>query len=109
MTKSSYFRALQYHKWMGLLVVWYESTNMWEQMSEIKDSYPSEVAKYANGNRIIDSHAFVWWAPFILKKLKIILSQLKEKHWKWNHKFRVEVTKYIAQARALDAKNGNTL
>ena len=68
-----------------------------------------EVAEYAKGNGIIDEPAFSWWAPRYLKEKRRILKKVKSRYWKRTHKYGVEVPKTVAEAYALDRKNGNNL
>ena len=74
-----------------LLVEWFDGTITWEKLSNLKDSYPVQVAEYASGNRIIDESAFSWWARSIIKKIRDILSKVKTKYWSSTHKYRIRV------------------
>ena len=53
--------------------------------------------------------AFAWWAPRYLKEKRRILKKVKSRYWKRTHKYGVEVPKTVAEAYALDRKNGNNL
>ena len=81
----------------------------WDKLSDLKDSYPVQVAEFASGNSIIDEPAFVQWAHYILNKRRAILSKVKTKYWSRIHKYGARVPKSIAEARRLDKENGNTL
>ena len=70
----------------------------WKKLSELKDSYPVQVTEYASGNGIIDGPAFAWWAGYILKKRRTILSKAKTKYWSRTHKYGVRLPKFIAEA-----------
>ena len=49
-----------------LLVSWKDGTSSWVKLSDLKESFPVEVAQYARDKGILDEQAFVWWAPFTL-------------------------------------------
>ena len=55
--------------------------------------------------------AFNWWLRAVLKKRLRIISIVKRRNSRYlnkTHKFREEVPESVAQAYALDEKNGNT-
>ena len=55
------------HGWF-LCVHWKDGTTSWEKLKDLKESYPVQVAEYADANRILDEPAFLWWAPKTLKR-----------------------------------------
>ena len=79
------------------------------KLSDLKYSYPIQVAEYVRGNGIIGEPYFTWWARYVLKKRRAIISKVKTKYWSRTHKYVVRVPKFIAEARTLDKKNGKTL
>ena len=55
---------------------------------------------------------FDWWVKAVLKKILRIISLVKKRNSLYHKKtytFRIEVPKSVAQAYALDNKNGNIL
>ena len=40
------------------LVEWVDGSMTWERLADLKESFPSQVAEYANGNEIIGEPAF---------------------------------------------------
>ena len=96
-------------KGWSFLIEWKDGHQSWEKLSDLKESLPVEVAEYAKGNGIIDEPAFAWWAPRYLKEKRRILKKVKSRYWKRTHKYGVEVPKSVAEAYALDRKNGNNL
>ena len=67
----------------------------------MKESYPIEVAKYANVQGITDEPAFTWWVYHIVATLN--------KHYhKQTPKFGFNTHKTIKQALEIDQENGNT-
>ena len=49
---------------------WKDGTTLWEQMVDIKQSYPLELAEYAIAQWINETPAFAWWVPYVLRKRK---------------------------------------
>ena len=92
-----------------LLCEWVDGTQSWEKLSNLKESYPLEIADYARGNDISDEPAFAWWVGQFLKEKRRILCKVKKRYWKRTHKFGVELPKDVDEAYGLDKKNGNRL
>ena len=86
-----------------------DRTMMWEKLSNLKESYPIQVAKYARVNGIINEPTFAWWARYILKERRAIILKVKTKYWSRTHKYGVRVPKSIAEARRLDKENRNMI
>ena len=92
-----------------LCVRWRNGSTSWEKLSELKESYPVQVAEYAASQGIEDEPAFAWWVPYVFKKRERILSAIKSRYHKRTHKLGFELPKDVEQAIAIDKKNGNTL
>ena len=74
----------------------------------MKQSYPVEVATYATNNKIHEEPAVSWWVPYTLSKQKRILSKLRSKYWKREHKYGIAIPKSVDEAYQLDEENKNT-
>ena len=80
-----------------------------KSLKDLKDSYPVQLAKYAIASGIADEPAFVWWAPFTMKKRDRIIKKVKSKYWSRIHKYGLRIPKSIKEAMEIDKENGNTL
>jgi hypothetical protein len=78
-------------------------------MADLKESNPVEVAKYAAAKSLLDTPAFVWWAPHVLKKRIRIISSVTRRYHKRTHKFGIEVPKIWDDCVRLDKENDNNL
>ncbi len=61
---------------------------------------------------IDDEPAFNWWVHHVLHKRKHIITLVKKRSTRFlkkTHKFGIEVPRSVAEAYALNKKNGNTL
>ena len=92
-----------------LLICWKDGGTDWVALTDIKESYPVQVAEYAISARISEEPAFAWWASSVLKKRNRIITKTKSKYWLRTHKFGIEIPKSVIQARQIDTKCGNTL
>ena len=67
---------------------------------------------YALDQEIDHEPAFNWWVNEVLKKRFRIIPLIKKRNARYlkkTHTFGIEVHKSVAQAYAIDKKNGNTL
>jgi hypothetical protein len=92
-----------------MLIRWKGNTTSWVKLSDVKDSHPIEVAEYAVANKIVEQPAFAWWAKQVLKKRDRHIKKAKSRYWKRTHKFGVELPKSVAEAYAIDRRNGSKL
>ncbi|KAI2494625.1 Reverse transcriptase (RNA-dependent DNA polymerase) [Fragilaria crotonensis] len=89
-----------------LLVEWNDGSSSWIPLSDLKDSYPVQVADYAVVNNLTQEPAFRWWVPFVLKKRERILRKVKSKYWSTSHKYGLELPKSVAQALEINKRTG---
>lgn len=92
-----------------LYVRWKDGSMSWVALKDLKESYPVELAQYARNHSILDEPAFAWWAPHALRKADVIISKIKSKYWERTHKYGIRIPKSIAEAKKIDAENGDTL
>jgi hypothetical protein len=91
---------------------WKDGSTSWENLADLKESHPIEIAEYAVTKGINLEPAFNWWVPHVLKKRDRIISLVHKwttHYLKRTLKFGIEVPKTVKEALALDRKNGNTL
>ena len=92
-----------------LLVAWKDGTESWVKLSDLKESYPVELAEYAKSRGLQSEPAFAWWVPHTIRRRNVILSAVKSRMRKKTHKYGIEIPDSIQRAKELDAMNGNTL
>ena len=51
-----------------LCIEWKDKSTSWERLSDMKESYPVEVAEYAEAVGISDEPALSWWITHVLKR-----------------------------------------
>ena len=64
-----------------IFVRWKDGSGTWVKLKDLKDSYPVQLADYAEANNLTQEPAFAWWVPYVLKKRKIIINKVKSKYW----------------------------
>eukprot|EP00934_Nitzschia_sp_Nitz4_P008127 Nitzschia sp. Nitz4//scaffold260_size33533//228//6137//NITZ4_007876-RA/size33533-snap-gene-0.41-mRNA-1//-1//CDS//3329544674//8117//frame0 len=92
----------------SICVLWADGSQSWETLADVKESFPLEVAQYAEAKGLLDETAFHWWAPLTIKRAKRIVAAVNTRYQKTTHKFGIKVPKTVAQAQALDKENGDT-
>ena len=92
-----------------LLVRWNDGCEEWITLGKMKRNFPIQVAQYAVAQRISNEPVFSWWVPYTLKKCEAIVSSVRSRATKSNHKYGVRVPTSIKDAIELDSENNNTL
>ena len=92
-----------------LCIKWKDRSMSWEWLSDLKESYPVEVAEYAAGCDLQEEPAFSWWIPQVLRKSARIIAAVSKRYHKHTHKFGIQVPKMVWEALDLDKANGNDL
>jgi hypothetical protein len=77
----------------SFLVSWKDGTESWAELAELKDSYPIELAEFANARGIANEPAFAWWVPHTLRRRNAILSSMKARVRKKTRTYRIEILK----------------
>ena len=108
-TRSGAKRRIPTTRGWDIRCQWKDGSSTWVALKDMKEAYPVQVAEYAVTSRIADQPAFAWWIPYVLKKRDRILAKVKSKYWIRTHKFGIRIPKTVEDAKAEDARNGNTL
>jgi hypothetical protein len=58
---------------------------------------------------LLDTPAFVWWAPHVLKKRSRIIADVTKRYHKRTHKFGIEVPKNWDDCARVEKENNNNL
>jgi hypothetical protein len=90
-----------------MCVLWKNGDTSWEKLKDMKEANSIEAAEYAVTKGISEEPAFNWWAKHTLKKRDSIISLVRARFIRRDSKFGIKVPSNIAEARALDVKNGD--
>ena len=72
------------------------------QVKNVKEAYPVNLAEYAVQNIISEQPAFAWWIKYVLKKRDRILSKTTSKYWQKTHRYGVRMPKSVKEAFQID-------
>jgi len=91
-----------------ICIAWKDSSSSWHSLSDIMNSFPVQLAKYAKLNGIDIEPAFKWWVPHTLKKKERIIKAIKSRYSRRSHKFGIYVPKSVQEALEIDKMTGTT-
>jgi hypothetical protein len=93
----------------GTCVECKDGTTSWERLTYLKENNPDEVSEYAATKSLLNTPAFLWWAPHILKKRSILIAAVTKSYHKRTHKFGIKVHKSWDYCVRLDKENEKTI
>ena len=73
----------------------------------VKEASQIKLADYAVENLIPEEPVFAWWVRYTLKKINMIISKVKTKYWRKNHKYVVRIPTNVTEAIKIYHINGN--
>ena len=85
-----------------ICVLWKDGSTDWIALKDLKQSYPIELANFAQLHGIHEEVAFAWWIPNVERKRKAIISKLKSKYWQLKHKYGIKIPKYVKESYEFD-------
>jgi hypothetical protein len=92
-----------------LCVKWRDGSTSWEHLKDLKEANPIETAEYAVTHSLSNEPAFSWWVNYTLKNRDKIIAAVRARFVRKDFKFGIKVPNTIAEARRLDAENGDNL
>jgi hypothetical protein len=90
-----------------ICISWKDGSTSWHPLSDIKNSFPVQLADYAIKNNLQDEPAFKWWVTITRKKQESFIKATKSRYAKRTHKFGIGVPRTVEEALAID-KDTNT-
>jgi len=91
-----------------LLLEWIDGSMDWVELSEVKESYPIQLAEYAVANGISHEPAFNWWVHKVLKRKNRLIKKVRSKYWRTTHKFGIVIPKSVERAYEIDRVTGTS-
>jgi hypothetical protein len=82
-------------KGWDICIQWCDGSSSWHPLSEIKNSFPVQLAEYAKHNDLQDEPAFRWWLKHTLRRKKYLLKAVKSRYSKRTHKFGIQVPQTV--------------
>ena len=90
-------------------IKWKYGSSTWNQVKDVKESFPVQLAEYAVLKKIADETAFTWWIKKLLKKRDSIISKTASKYWKKTHKYGLSIPHTVKESIEIDKENWDTL
>jgi hypothetical protein len=78
---------------------WKDGSTSWENLKDLKESYPVQVAEYAISRGL---NEFRWWVKDTLKHKDRIIKAIKSRYLKRTHKYGIQLPKTVAKAYEID-------
>jgi hypothetical protein len=95
-------------KGWDICIQWCDGSSSWHPLSEIKNSFPVQLAEYAKHNDLQDEPAFRWWLKHTLRRKKYLLKAVKSRYSKRTHKFGIQVPQTVEEALEIDRATNTT-
>ena len=64
-----------------ICIQWKDGSSTWNQLKDIKEAHPVQMAEYATMYDIADEPEFSWWIRHTLKKRDRIISKTSSRYW----------------------------
>ena len=80
-----------------ICVLWKDGLADWIALKGLEQSYPIELADFAQLHGIHEEAGFSWWIPYMERKIKVMISKLKSKYWQITHKYGINIPKSLTE------------
>ena len=88
-------------------MLWKDGSETWVPLKDMKESHPTEMAKFSKSQGIDKEPSFAWWIPYTLRKRDIIISAINTRIRKTTHKYEIEIPRTVKHVHELYIKSGN--
>ena len=89
-----------------LCVQWKDGSTSWEDLKDMKDVFPIQVAKFAISQGIGKEPTFAWWVKDVISKRHRFVKAMKTRYQRKTHKFGIRMPKSTKEAYELDRETG---
>ena len=83
-------------------IQWKDMSSTWNQVKDVKESFPIQLAEYAVLNQIAYEPEFTWWKKNVLKKRYRIIYKTASKYWQKKNKYRLLIENTVKEAIKID-------
>lgn len=87
-------------------ILWKDGSTSWENLKDLKESFPVQLAEYARKHDLETYPAFKWWVAETLKRKDHMIKAVKTRYQKRTHKYGIRLPKSVEEAYALDQEAG---
>ena len=89
-------------------IQWKYGSYTWNQVKDVTESFPLQLAEYAVLNQIADETEFSWWINKVLNKRYRIISKTASKYWQKRHNYGLRIPHTAKESIEIDKLNGDT-
>ena len=93
----------------NLLVQWKKVTEKWVPLKDLKESNPMELSAFESSIWVDIETDFVWWVPFNLRNIDMIIAAVNTRTKMVPHKYGVQLPSKVQEEFDIGKANGNTL
>ena len=83
-------------------IKWKYGSSTWNQVKDVKESFPGQLLEYAVLDQIADEPSFAWWIKKVLKKRDRIISKTANKYWQKMHKYGLRIPHTVKESIEID-------
>ena len=91
---------------MAAIGSWKDGSTFWENLKDMKEAYPIQVADCTISRGIQDHVAFRWWLPSTIEQKSKIIKAVKSKYVWQTHKYGIQLLKSMAEAYEINKEAG---
>ena len=107
-TSNGNKRCREIKKGWEIGIQWKNVSSNWNQIKDVKESYPVQLAEYGTENKILVEPEFAWWINHVLRKQYRIILKTYSKYCQKTNKYGVLIPKTVKQSIQLYKENGDT-
>jgi hypothetical protein len=89
-------------KGIKLCIKWKDGSTSWENLKDLKEGYPLQVAEFALSQQLTELPVFSWWVKDMLKHKERIIKAVKTRYPKRTHIYGIQLPKTIPEAYKID-------
>ena len=86
-----------------------DESSTWNQVKDVKESFPVQLEEYSVMKHFSDEPAFAWWIKKVLKKRDRIISKTASKYFQKTQKYGLRIPHIVKEAIEIDKENGDIL
>ena len=89
-----------------LCCLWNDGSTTWENLKDLKQSHPLQLAEFAVARQIDKEPAFSWWVEYTLKRRDRIIKAMAKQYFRVTQKYGIALPKTVEEALAIDCQRG---
>jgi hypothetical protein len=92
----------------NICIAWKDGSSSWHKLSDMRNSYPLQLAEYAIENGLNKELVFAWWIKPTVKHKRTFMKYAKCRFAKRTHTFGIRVPQTVQEALEIDRETKTT-